>query len=67
MLVKLLGLANHLSDKYRGGSKDTQTNTLKQTQTIFWLVLANCLNVFHHFVGLALKGLTLQANQTIYL
>ena len=30
---------------------------VKHTQTIRRLVPTNCLNVFHHFVGLALKGL----------
>ena len=30
---------------------------VKQTQTIRRLLLTNCLSVFDHFVGLALKGL----------
>ena len=29
----------------------------KHTQTIRWLLPANCLSVFDHFVELALKGL----------
>ena len=28
----------------------------KHTQTIFWLLLTNCLSVFDHFVGFTLKG-----------
>ena len=31
----------------------------KQTQTIRWQKLTNCLSVFDHFVGLALKGLSI--------
>ena len=31
---------------------------IKHTQTIRRLLSKNCLSVFHHFVGLALKGLT---------
>ena len=31
---------------------------VKQTQTIRWQQSINCLNVFDHFWGLALKGLT---------
>ena len=31
---------------------------VKHTQTIRWHKLTNYLNVFDHFVGLALKGLT---------
>ena len=31
--------------------------TVKQTQTIYRLLLTNCLRVFDHFVGLAFKGL----------
>ena len=30
---------------------------VKHTQTIRWLLPMNCLSVFDHFVGLALKGL----------
>ena len=30
---------------------------VKHTQTIRWLKPTNCLNVFDHFMGLALKGL----------
>ena len=30
---------------------------VKQTQTIRPLLPTNCLNVFDHFLGLALKGL----------
>ena len=30
---------------------------LKHTQAIRWLLPKNCVNVFDHFVGLALKGL----------
>ena len=30
---------------------------VKHTQTIRWLLPTNCLIVFDHFVGLALKGL----------
>ena len=30
---------------------------VKHTQTICRLLQANCLSVFDHFVGLALKGL----------
>ena len=30
---------------------------VKQTQTICWEQPTNCLSVFDHFVGLALKGL----------
>ena len=30
---------------------------VKDTQTIHRLLLTNCLSVFDHFVGLALKGL----------
>ena len=29
---------------------------VKHTQTIRWLLPMNCLNVFDHFLGLALKG-----------
>ena len=29
----------------------------KHNQIIRWQEPTNCLNVFHHFVGLALKGL----------
>ena len=29
---------------------------VKHTQTIRWLLPINCLNVFDHFLGLALKG-----------
>ena len=31
---------------------------VKHTQTICRLLLTNCLSVFHHFVGLALEGLS---------
>ena len=31
---------------------------VKHTQTICQLLLTNCLSVFDHFKGLALKGLT---------
>ena len=31
---------------------------VKHTQTIRRLLPTNCLNVFNHFVGLALKGLS---------
>ena len=34
---------------------------VKHTQTICRLLIMNCLNVFDHFVGLALKGLKLWA------
>ena len=35
-----------------------QTYTMvKQTQLILWLLLTNCLSVFEHFVGMALKRL----------
>ena len=30
---------------------------VKQTQTIRWQQPTNCLSVFDHFLGLALKGL----------
>ena len=30
---------------------------VKHTQTIRWLLPTNCLRVFDHFVGLAIKGL----------
>ena len=30
---------------------------VEHTQPIRWLLLRNCLSVFDHFVGLALKGL----------
>ena len=30
---------------------------VKHTQTIRWLLPTNCLSIFYHFVGLALKGL----------
>ena len=30
---------------------------INHTQTIHWQKPTNCLNVFDHFVGLALKGL----------
>ena len=30
---------------------------VKHTQTIRWQQPTTCLTVFHHFVGLALKGL----------
>ena len=30
---------------------------IKHTQIICWQQLTNCLSVFDHFVGLALKGL----------
>ena len=32
---------------------------VKHTQTICRMLPTNCLNVFYHFVGLALKGLSL--------
>ena len=31
---------------------------VKHTQTIRWQQPTNCLSMFEHFVGLALKGLT---------
>ena len=31
---------------------------VKHTQKIFWQQPTNCLSVFDHFVGLALKGLS---------
>ena len=31
--------------------------TVKHTQTIRWQQPTNCLRVFHHFVGMTLKGL----------
>ena len=37
------------------------SNTLKQ---FFGKLLANCLSVFDHFVGLALKGLTVHINMS---
>ena len=30
---------------------------VKRTQTIHWLLLTNCLSVFHYLVGLMLEGL----------
>ena len=38
---------------------------VKHTQTIFWLLPTNCLSVFDHFMGLALKGLTTFAERSI--
>ena len=35
---------------------------VKHTETIRRLLLTNFLSVFDHFVGLALKGLTLEEN-----
>ena len=32
---------------------------VRHNQAIRWLLLTNCLRVFDHFVGLALKGLNL--------
>ena len=32
---------------------------IKHTQTIRWQQPTNCLSVFDHFVGLALKGLNI--------
>ena len=37
---------------------------VKHTQTIRWLFPTNCLSVFDHFVGLALKGLKILSQQT---
>ena len=34
---------------------------VKHTQTVRRQYWTNCLNVFDHFVGLALKGLTFEA------
>ena len=34
---------------------------VKRTQTICWLLLTNFLSVFDHFVGLALKSLSVFA------
>ena len=40
------------------GSKKRQPHKMvKQTQTVRRLLPTNCLSVFDHFVGLALKGL----------
>ena len=36
-----------------------EINPVKHTQTIRWQKPTNCLSVFDHFVGLALKGLKL--------
>ena len=36
----------------------------KHTQTIHRLLPTNCLNVFDHFLGLALKGLILKKEAT---
>ena len=36
---------------------------IKHTQTICRLLLTNCLSVFDHFVGLALKGLMVNYSQ----
>ena len=30
---------------------------VKHIQTVLWLLPTNCLSVFNHFMGLALKGL----------
>ena len=38
---------------------------VKHTKTICWLLLTNCLSVFDHFVGLALKGLLTKENRVI--
>ena len=38
----------------------------KHTQTIRRLLSTNCLSVFDHFVGLALKGLT-EVNITFFM
>ena len=32
---------------------------VKHTQTVSWQKLTNCLSVIDHFVGFALKGLTI--------
>ena len=39
---------------------------VKHAQTIRWLLLMNCLSVFDHFVGLALKGLKCAKNSMKY-
>ena len=33
---------------------------VKHTQTILWLLPTNCLSVFDHFVGLAIKWLNFE-------
>ena len=38
---------------------------VKHAQTIHWLLPSNCLSVFDHFVGLALKGLKTSGLQSI--
>ena len=38
--------------------RDQPLKTVKHTQTIRRLLPTNCLSVFDHFVGLALKGLS---------
>ena len=35
-----------------------QPKVVKHTKTVRWLLSRNCVSVFDHFVGLALKGLT---------
>ena len=45
-------------DWERGGGVKHQPNKMvKHTQTIHRLLRTNCLSVFDHFAGLALKGL----------
>ena len=39
-------------------NEDTRNDQIHHIQTIRWQKSTNCLSVFDHFVGLALKGLT---------
>ena len=40
---------------------------VKHTETVHCLLFTNCLSVFDHFVGLALKGLNCKVNGSILL
>ena len=39
---------------------------VKHTQAIRWQLPINCLNVFDHFVGLALEGLKVKTTERHY-
>ena len=47
-----------LKASYTSPDKCQPHKMAKHTQTIRWLLPANCLSMFHQFVGLALKGLS---------
>ena len=54
--IKYLYLVSHLT--IFKSFKRQPHKMFKHTQTIRQLLLTNCLIVFDHFVGLALRGLT---------